>query len=317
MPASDSDKLVIGTRGSLLARAQTDWVAEQLTTANPGLAVEIRLIKTTGDRQSVQPLPEVGGKGLFTLELEEALRDGSIDLAVHSAKDLPTELSDGLAILAVPVREDARDALVSRTGERLDTLREGAVIGTSSPRRRAQLLLCRSDLKFTVLRGNVDTRLAKVRRGDCDATVLAMAGLNRAGLADAVTEPLEFDVMVPAAGQGALALEGRAGDDRVSGYLTSLHHAETAVALYCERRLIERLAAGCLAPIGAHARREGKKLCVDILVATPDGQQSLRASDSGRPEQWADLADGLAERLLEQGAGEIIAASRAADTSDH
>lgn len=310
MPASDSDKLVIGTRGSLLARAQTGWVAEQLTSANPGLAVAIRLIKTTGDRQSVQPLAEVGGKGLFTLELEEALRDSSIDLAVHSAKDLPTELSDGLAILAVPVREDARDALVSRTGKRLDTLREGAVIGTSSPRRRAQLRLYRSDLQFTVLRGNVDTRLAKVRRGDCDATVLAMAGLNRAGLADAITEALEFDVMVPAAGQGALALEGRAGDERVGGYLASLHDTDTAIALYCERRLIERLAAGCLAPIGAHARREGEKLYVDVIVATPDGKQSLRACDSAPLEQWADLADGLANRLLEQGAAEIIAVSR-------
>ncbi len=304
------NKLVVGTRGSLLARAQTDWVVAELRAAHPDLDVDVTVIRTTGDRQQGRPLPEVGGKGLFTLELEQALRDGSIDLAVHSAKDLPTELGEGLAIVAVPAREDARDAFISRAGARLDDLPEGAVIGTSSLRRKAQLLIRRPDLRFTTLRGNIDTRLKKVKRGDCDATILAMAGLNRTSLTDAVTEPLEFDVMVPAPGQGALAIEGRDDDERLGERLTALHDAETASALTCERRLLELLEAGCLAPLGAHARMVDTNLQIEAVVAMPDGSRAVRASERGSSEDGSQTAERLAARLLEDGAGDIIAACR-------
>ena len=304
------NKLVVGTRGSLLARAQTNWVVEALRAAHRDLDVQVEIIRTTGDRKTHQPLPEVGGKGLFTLELEQALHAGAIDLAVHSAKDLPTDLADGLAILAVPLREDARDAVISRDEVGLDELPTGAVIGTSSLRRQAQLLMHRNDLGFTTLRGNIDTRIAKVRRGDCDATLLAMAGLNRAGLAEAVTEPLEVDVMVPAPGQGALALEGRRDDERVCALLASLHDAPTAAALTCERRLIEVLEAGCLAPIGAYATCKDGALYIQAVVAMPDGSQSVRAEETGPVDEAAGIGERLAARLLEQGASKIITACR-------
>ena len=192
--------LVVGTRGSQLARAQTQWVIDRIRDAHSRLEVRTEIITTTGDRQQDRPLPEIGGKGLFTEELERALLDGSIDLAVHSAKDLPTELSAGLGLLAVPVREDARDAWVSADGKPFDDLPPESVVGTTSLRRQAQLLARRPDLEFVGLRGNVDTRIRKIHRGDCAGAVLAMAGLNRAGLAEHVTHPFETEVMLPAPG---------------------------------------------------------------------------------------------------------------------
>lgn len=310
MAASNPDRLIVGTRGSLLARAQTDRVVEAIRAANVGLEVRVEIIRTTGDRKSHQPLPEVGGKGLFTLELEQALHDGAIDLAVHSAKDLPTDLADGLTVLAVPAREDVRDALISRDNVKLDDLPRGATIGTSSLRRQAQLLMRRSDLRFTTLRGNIDTRIVKVRRGDCDATLLAMAGLNRAGLTEAVTEPLEIDMMLPAPGQGALALEGRRDDERVRALLVRLHDTQAAAALTCERRLIASLDAGCLAPIGALARCTDDTLHVEALVAMPNGTRFVRAAATGPVDDAVVIGEGLAERLRAQGADAIIAACR-------
>jgi len=202
---------VVGTRGSLLAVAQTGWVVDQIRTHHPDLVVRTRQITTTGDRDQTTPLPEVGQKGIFTKELEEALLAGAIDLAVHSAKDLPEQMPAGLDLLCIPLREDPRDALVSREGRSLEDLPAGAVIGTSSLRRQAQLRLVRPDFRFVVLRGNVDTRIRKVHRGDCDATLLAMAGLNRVRMADQATCRLDIEVMMPAAHQGVLAIQGGAG----------------------------------------------------------------------------------------------------------
>lgn len=310
MTVAESDRpVVVGTRGSRLATAQTRWFVERLQEAWPGLRFDIRTITTRGDRLRGRPLPEIGGKGLFTEELDRALLDGSIDLAVHSAKDLPTETASGLEILAVPRREDPRDAWVSPHGP-FEALPPGAVVGTGSLRRQAQLLGRRPDLTFVPLRGNVDTRLAKVRRGDCAGAVLAMAGLIRLGMVDQVVHPFEVDVLLPAPGQGALAVEGRSGDEHLRRLVASVHDPVAATALTAERSILRRLEAGCRAPVGILAEPDGPALRIRALVSDPGGKRVVRAQARGPVAQAEAVAGEVLEQLIGGGAGEIIAACR-------
>ncbi len=304
-------EIVVGTRGSLLAVAQTGWVVDQIRTHHPDLVVRTRQITTTGDRDQTTPLPEVGQKGIFTKELEEALLAGAIDLAVHSAKDLPEQMPAGLDLLCIPLREDPRDALVSREGRSLEDLPAGAVIGTSSLRRQAQLRLVRPDFRFVVLRGNVDTRIRKVHRGDCDATLLAMAGLNRVRMADQATCRLDIEVMMPAAHQGVLAIQGRADDDRLRRLLAPVEDEESRLAFSVERDLVERLEGGCRTPVGLLAVVRGPRLSIAAVVTAPDASRCVRAHAEGRRSDSAALADAILRDLKARGAGEIIAACRA------
>ena len=301
------NKLIVGTRGSQLARAQTAWVMAQIQQAHPRLDIELRIITTSGDRQQSRPLPEIGGKGLFTLELEEALRSGEIHLAVHSAKDLPTDLGDGLAIVAYPVREDPRDAWIACNELSFDRLPPSSVVGTSSLRRQAQLLARRPDLRFVALRGNVDTRLGKVHRGDCAGAVLAMAGLKRAGLASHVTQPFDLEFMLPAPGQGALAIEGRVDDDHLRLLVMAIHHSTTALAVDCERAILARLGAGCHTPVAIHAAVVDDRIQIRALVATPDGRKTITAACSLPLREKDEAVSETYEQLIRQGAKTIIA----------
>jgi len=310
MTETDPDLLVVGTRGSLLAVTQTNWVVDRLSQHNPGLKVRLERISTRGDLQPEAPLPEVGQKGIFTKELEDALLEGRIDLAVHSAKDLPQKLPAGLGIICVPPREDPRDALVARDGKKLDELPTGAVLGTSSLRRQAQLRLLRPDLQFCILRGNVDTRIKKVLRGDCDGTLLAMAGLRRVGLTEHVTEALDVDRFPPAPSQGILAVEGRADDERVNAIVQPLQDKDAALALTYERLLVDKLDGGCTTPIGALLQIDGDRVTVSVLVASPAGDRQVRASRTGRRARVADVVQQVLDQLLTGGAAEIIAACR-------
>jgi|SRR5579885_913470 len=300
--------LVIGTRGSQLAIWQAEWVRARLLEIAPHLTVRLERIKTSGDRITDVPLATIGGKGLFVKEIEEALLDGRVDLAVHSMKDVPTQLPAGLELLCVPPREDARDALISRTGAALEKLPRGARIGTSSLRRQAQLLHRRPDLSVEMLRGNLDTRLRRLKHGDYDAIVLAAAGLRRLGLADAVSEYLSAEVSLPAIGQGALGIEGRSDDSTVRTLLAPLNHEPTRLAVAAERALLERLEGGCQVPIAAHASLSGERLTMEALVASVDGQRVVRDRIEGPAAGARALGLALAERLLGGGADEILRA---------
>jgi hydroxymethylbilane synthase len=281
-------------------------VIELLQAAWPGLACDARPIVTSGDRTqaSGEPLPEIGGKGLFTAELEQALREGEIDLAVHSLKDLPTEESSGIVLGAVCPREDVRDCLVARDGLTLAELPAGAVVGTSSLRRAAQLRALRADLEIRSIRGNVDTRVRKVREGEFDAVVLAAAGIRRLGLEDAVTEWLSGDTMLPAPGQGALAVQCRAGDERVLALLAAIDDPGTRAATKAERAFLRALGAGCTAPVGAYAEALNLEYVrLEALVATPDGREVVRVSGQGEPEE---VGRRLAREALAAGADRIL-----------
>jgi hydroxymethylbilane synthase len=302
--------VTVGTRGSPLARAQTARVVDVLERAWPGLRAEVKPIVTTGDRTqaSGEPLPEIGGKGLFTLELEQALRSGEIDLAVHSLKDLPTEEVEGIALGAVCEREDARDCLVSRDGAGLRELRTGAVVGTSSLRRTAQLRGLRHDLEIGSVRGNVDTRIRKVREGEYDAVVLAAAGVRRLGLEDAVTEWFEPEALLPAPGQGALAIQCRAEDEGAAhtllGEIDDLAARATTTA---ERVFLAALDAGCTAPVGAHATVVDGGVHLRGLVASIDGRDVVRVEGDGEP---GEVGGRLAREALAAGAARILEAIR-------
>jgi hydroxymethylbilane synthase len=302
----------IGTRASKLALTQTQWVADALMAAHPGLACEIVHITTAGDRQRAQPLPAIGGKGLFTKEIEEALLRGEIDLAVHSFKDLPTRLPDGLVVAAVPERAPANDALIiadsrlqisdwrSKNGgqeSRVFAVPSGARIGTSSPRRAAQLRHVRPDLRPEPIRGNLDTRLRKLAEGRYDAILVALAGLIRLGLADRATEILPFDVVLPAPGQGALAIEIRAGDAFVADLVASVNDASAAVAVQAERALLEALGGGCSLPLGAYAELAGDTLRLRAILLSPDGSAARRADRTGPASDPAALAEAAAADL--------------------
>ncbi len=300
-------KLVIATRGSELALWQANHVKGRLEAH--GCAIELSVIKTTGDKILDRPLAEVGGKGLFVKEIEQALLDRAADLAVHSMKDVPADLAPGLLMAAVSEREDVRDALVSRGGLRFAELPPGARVGTSSLRRVCQLRALRGDLVFVPLRGNVPTRVDKVASGQVDAAVLAAAGLRRLGRADQVTELFDPAHIIPAGGQGALGIETREGDaDLVDMVRRALHHDEDAACVAAERALLARLGGGCQTPLAAHARRtEPGTLELRALVGRPDGTELIRAERCGSLVDPAALGSAVATELLARGADRILA----------
>lgn len=301
--ATPAPTLTLGTRGSALARRQTDWVLARLREHWPGLTSTIRVIATTGDRLLDQPLPEIGGKGVFTAELEQALLRGEIDLAVHSLKDLPVAVTPELALGAICERADARDVLVSASGARLVALPPGAHVGTCSLRRSAQLLLARPDLVIRPLRGNVDTRLRKVQQAQYDAIVLAAAGVLRLGLEAAITEYLPFELMLPAPGQGALAVQCRADDAATRALLAPLDHKPTRAAVEAERAFLTGLGGGCAAPVAAYATAEGDTLTLTGFAAASHGG-AVRVSGMGVDPQ--ELGHRLARQALMDGAGTHI-----------
>jgi hydroxymethylbilane synthase len=293
-------KIVIGSRGSRLALWQANWVKQRLESL--GHTVEILIIKTRGDKLPNASLIASGAKGLFIKEIEDALLSGQVDLAVHSLKDLPTEQPEGLAIAAVPEREDPRDALVAKDGQTLDTLPAGARIGTGSLRRQAQLLALRPDLKILSLRGNVDTRLRKLDRGDCDALVLAGAGLARLGMSSRITYWFSETELCPAVGQGALALEAPREKALILNAARALDHPATHRAVRAERALLRSLGGGCQLPIAARTTARGAELHLLGVVADPAGKQVLRATLSGSAEDPETLGSRVAGELIKQGA---------------
>lgn len=302
--------VTLGTRASALARTQTEWVAARLEAAWPGLRTTVRPIDTAGDRtqSSGRPLPELGGKGLFTEELERALREGAIDLAVHSLKDLPTDEPTGVVVGAVCAREDPHDCLVARAGTTLGGLRAGAVVGTSSVRRAAQLHALRPDVEVRPIRGNVDTRIRKVRDGEFDATVLAAAGVRRLGLEDVVSEWLPPETMLPAPGQGALAVQCRLGDEAVLDTLAAIDDPVARTETTAERAFLRALGGGCAAPVAALAEVTDAGLRMTALVASLDGGELVRVRGEGAVAE--ELGERLAREALESGAGRILAAIR-------
>ena len=300
--------LVLGTRGSKLAVHQSEWVQTRLRELAPHLNVTLRRIQTSGDKILDVPLAKIGGKGLFVKEIEEALLSGEIDLAVHSMKDVPTELPPGLDLLCIPIREDARDALISRDGTRFKDLPHGAKVGTSSLRRQAQLLQARPDLSISMLRGNLDTRLKKLREGQFDAIVLAAAGLRRLGWETEITEYLSPEISLPAIGQGALGIEGRREDTFVRDVLNRLEHAPTRIMVMAERALLHRLQGGCQVPIAAHATLMGSEIVLEGLVASVDGKEVIRDRVKGTVDDPFSVGVQLAERLLARGGGRILQA---------
>ena len=298
--------LVLGTRGSKLALQQSTWVQARLKELAPDVQVSIQRIQTSGDKILDVPLAKIGGKGLFVKEIEEALLRGEIDLAVHSMKDVPTQLPEGLDILCMPPREDPRDALISHQAVSFDQLKPGARVGTSSLRRQAQLLYHRPDLTIEMLRGNLDTRLRKLREGRYDAIVLAAAGLQRLEWAQEVTEYLPTERSLPAIGQGALGIEGRRDDVFVRTLLSKLEYPPTRTAVLAERALLRRLEGGCQVPIAAHARLKGERLELEGLIASVDGHRVVRDRVEGPAGDPQALGIQLAERLLAQGGDEIL-----------
>ena len=304
------DTLVIGSRGSKLALTQAEMIKADLARLEPSLAVRIEIIKTSGDA-STDPLSIIGGKGVFTKELEEALLDSRIDIAVHSLKDLPTIIPDGLVIAAIGKREDPRDALVLNRKLRgspaaIRSLTPGAIVGTSSPRRLAQLKHLRDDLVIKDLRGNVDTRLRKLDEGQYDALVLACAGLRRLGMENRISAALPAAEMLPAVGQGALGIETRAGDEDTLATVGKLDHKFTRLACTAERAFLRSLGGGCQLPIAAYAVVREKRIRLDGLVADPQGRRIVRDRISGGLDEAEELGAELGERLLQQGAGELL-----------
>jgi hydroxymethylbilane synthase len=297
--------LRIGSRGSKLALWQAGFIQQELSRSG-NLATEIAIIKTSGDQFQQAPVGQMGLKGVFIKELEDALLERRVDFAVHSMKDVPTEIPNGLRIAAVCRRADARDCLVSRGAIPFRLLPQGARVGTSSLRRRSQLLNMRADLQVEELRGNVDTRLAKLDRGDYDAIVLAKAGMDRLGWSERIAEVFSPEQFLPAVGQGALGIECRAGDSETLSCLSSLDHEETRLAVTAERALLARLEGGCQVPLGAYARVQAGQLRLIAAVLTPDGAQGVRDNVTGPAEQAAELGEQLALLLLSRGADRIL-----------
>lgn len=296
----------VGTRGSLLATTQTNWVVEQIRRANPTLSVEVEIIHTTGDLKRDIPFGAVGTKGMFVKEIEQALLDGSIDVGVHSLKDMPSELPNGLELACVPIRENPYDALVLSSAGDLASLKYGAIVGTSSVRRQAQIRRFRPDLDVRELRGNLDTRLRKLDEGQYDAIVLACAGLFRLGMGDRITQVLPLEISVPAAGQGALALETRQADTQTLAHLMPLHDAPTADAIAAERAFLAALGGGCSVPAGAHALIDGDSVRMYAMLGAPDGSQTLVVTQEGRRADAAQIGRELALRLLSDGGHDLL-----------
>jgi hydroxymethylbilane synthase len=297
--------LRIGTRGSLLAKWQAEFVRKRLF-ASGGVEAEIVIIKTSGDKLASAPLSQIGGKGIFVKELEDALLEESIDVAVHSVKDIPTEIPSRLQFPAVFPREDVRDCLISASGATLANLRQGARIGTGSLRRQSQLRHLRPDLDVRDLRGNVDTRLRKAQSGEYDAILLAKAGLDRLGWSDRITVTFAPDVFLPAVGQGAIAAECRLSDTEAAEVLGTLDDAESRSAIIAERALLSALQGGCQVPLGAWARTERGEFVLEACVCSVDGSQYVRQRATATPDQAAALGERVARLLWESGAQSIL-----------
>jgi len=301
----------IATRRSKLALVQSHWVKSQLEALHPGLVVELREYVTRGDQIQNVPLSQVGGKGLFTKEIEDALLSGDADLAVHSLKDLPSVLPDGLTLGAIPEREDPRDALVfpataDDTAAGIADLPIGARVGSSSVRRMAQLLAVRSDLRVESVRGNVDTRLRKLDEGQYDALILAAAGLRRLGLGDRISAALPPEVSTPAPGQGALGLELRADDEPTRGFVDALNHRVSRARVAAERALMDTVGGGCSVPLGAYATVNGQTLELIAVLATPDGARLIRTNGAGPSDDPARIGREVGERLLTLGGRDLL-----------
>jgi hydroxymethylbilane synthase len=298
--------LKLGTRGSALAVWQANWTKAELEKRWPGLTVDLLPIKTTGDKILDVPLAKIGGKGLFTKEIDEALLDGRIDLAVHSLKDVPFQLPDGIDFAAIPEREDPRDAFISN-GPRLEELPFEATVGTSSLRRQVQLRHRFPSLKLVSLRGNVDTRLRKLAAREFDGIILAAAGLKRLGYEDRITQFLDEDVMISAVGQGALGIVCRATDDSTRNLVQVLDHSPSRTAVTAERGLLRALGGSCQIPVAGKANVQGQRLTIKGLIASLDGTRVIAEELSGSAERPTDLGLELGQKLLSMGAGEILA----------
>lgn len=296
----------IGTRGSKLALWQANWVKTALEKRNPKLSVELVVIKTKGDKILDVPLANVGGKGLFVKEIEEALLGNQIDVAVHSMKDMPAELPAGLVIGAVPERENPRDVLIAKTGDSLETLPRGARVGTSSLRRKAQLKHLRPDVRIEPLRGNLDTRLRKLAETDLEAIILAAAGVQRLGLSEKITAYIPMAHMLPAVGQGALCIELRDGDPRITPLIAALDHRDTHTAVMAERAFLHRLEGSCQVPIAALGTLNSNMLSLTGRVSDPEGSQMIAADIQGDRTDAASLGRRLADDLLSRGADKIL-----------
>ena len=296
----------IGTRGSKLALWQANWVQSELHKKNPDLSFEIEIIKTKGDKILDVPLAKVGGKGLFVKEIEQALLDESIDLAVHSMKDMPAEIPDGLCIGAIPLREKVNDVLISKNGLCFSDLPEKAAVGTSSLRRSSQLLNARPDIIIVPLRGNLNTRLKKLESGDMDAIVVAAAGVKRLGFENKITEYFDDNIMLPAVGQGALCIEIREQDTRITSLVDCLDHYHTRRIVLGERAFLHRLEGGCQVPIAAYGQIEKNVFTLTGLVASVDGKTIIKNEMSGAEENSENTGIKLAENLLAAGAKELL-----------
>ena len=296
--------LIFATRPSPLAREQTAHVIRLLQVAWPDLECQERIITTKGDRMLNESLPEPGGKGIFTSELEVALLSGQVDVLVHSLKDLPLKETPGTTIAAIPVRDSAFDVLISRQSQTLSDLPEASRVGTSSPRRRAQLLACRPDLTILPLRGSIDTRLAKLMAGEYDAIILAAAGLTRLGMQVQITQTLPLDVMLPAPGQGALAVLCRSEDRETLKLLDAIHDPFTSASVTAERAFLGGLKAGCSLPVGAFAQKDDGQIILTGGVISPDGKQAIRLSDVDKEPY--ELGTRLARFVLERGGAELL-----------
>ncbi len=297
--------LRIGTRGSALALWQANHICERLLNLHH-IECETVRIRTSGDQLQTGSVTLIGNKGVFIKELEDALLAGTIDLAVHSMKDVPTEYPDGLVFPAITKREDPRDCLIARDARKLNELPEGARVGTSSLRRQAQIRHHRSDLQLGDLRGNVDTRLKKLAAGEFDAIILALAGVTRLGASDKVTEVLPAEIMLPAVGQGALGIETRANDSAAVKLVATLDDADTRACITAERALLRELEGGCQVPLGAWARIDGAELLLDARVLSPDGREDLRRSKRGDAADAEKLGKRLGRELIEAGADRIL-----------
>jgi hydroxymethylbilane synthase len=305
-----TETLRIATRKSPLALWQAEHVAAALRRAHPGLVVEIRGMTTRGDKILDAPLAKVGGKGLFVKELEQGMLDGTADIAVHSMKDVPVDFPEGLHLPVILEREDPRDAFVSNRFDSLADLPAGARVGTSSLRRQCQILERRPDLRVEPLRGNVNTRLARLDAGDYDAIILAAAGLKRLGFSSRIRRHIETDESLPAIGQGAIGIECRTDDARTGALIAPLHHADTALRILAERALNHRLHGGCQVPIAGHATLDGDRLYLSGLVGEPDGSRTLRAQAGGQSMEAEAIGAAVADALLAQGADLILHALR-------
>jgi hydroxymethylbilane synthase len=303
---SGNKKIVIGTRGSQLALWQANHIKSALEFAFPGFSAELSIIKTKGDIILDVPLAKVGGKGLFVKEIEEALLDGRIDVAVHSMKDMPSDIPEGLCIGAIPERETPTDVLITNSGKSFFQLKIGAKIGTSSLRRAAQLLNARSDIQIVPLRGNLDTRIKKLNTDHLDAIVLAAAGVKRLGLENRITEYIDESVMLPAVGQGALCIEIRDQDPVIGPLIASLDHDDTHKVVTAERSFLRRLEGGCQTPIAAYGKLKAGKISLTGMVADTDGSNMIRETLSGPEHQSEKIGRELAELLLSKGAKEIL-----------